>query len=778
MNRKQRRAQGKISPAAPQAAVPNLQQTFGEALRHHQAGRLQEAENIYRQILTADSRNTDALHLLGVVAHQVGRNDVAVELFGKAIAINGSNPAYHANLGVARIELGHFDEAVAACRAAIRLRPDQAEVHSNLGNALKELGRLDDAVAAYSDAIRLKPDDSVAHANLGAALMDQGRLAAAAAACRTAIRLKPDNAEAYSNLGVTLRGLRHLDGATAAYGMAICLKPDYAAAHSNLGAVLKDLGYLDEAVAACRAAIRLKPNYAEAHANLGAALKDLGQLDGAVAACRTAIRLKPDYTEAHANLGAALKDLGRLDDAVAACRTAIGLKPDYAEAHSNLGAALNDLGYLDAAIAASHIAIRLKPDYADAYSNLLMCLHYQADVGERAILDIAREFSRAVETGRTKPQFANQADPERRLRIGYVSGDFGRHPVGYFLSQILSSHDRTAVDIFCYANSHHVDDMTSQLQGTADHWRSLVGVSDQVAAALVAADDIDILVDLSGHTARNRLPMFALKPAPVQVSWLGFWGTTGLSAMDYILSDDATIRPGEEDCYSERVLRLPVCRFCYGPPDDAPPPARELPLRRQGYVTFGSFNNLTKVGPEVIRLWAKVLLAVPASRLVLKWSSLAGEGMRRRLTEAFADEGIGKERLDLRDASPHSRMLLEYGDIDVALDPFPFSGGLTSCEALWMGVPVITLPGARAPSRQTFGFLQALGVTEWAAASPDDYIRIAVSLVADSDRLSRLRQDLRLRMASSSLCDGPAFTGRLETVYRQMWRQWCQDQSR
>jgi predicted O-linked N-acetylglucosamine transferase (SPINDLY family) len=351
------------------------------------------------------------------------------------------------------------------------------------------------------------------------------------------------------------------------------------------------------------------------------------------------------------------------------------------------------------------------------------------------------------------------------LRIGYVSGDFGLHPVGHFLAPILAHHDTSAFEIVCYASRRLDDAMTARLRARADHWRDLVGLDDDEAAALIARDRIDLLIDLSGHTEHNRLGVFARRPAPLQASWLGFWGTTGLDAIDFILSDALTIPAAEEDGYSERVVRLPGLRFCYAPPDYAPPP---LLSPRQG-VVFGSFNNLAKLGPDAIRLWARLLQRVPEARLLLKWKSLGEAATRQRLVDGFAAEGIGAERLILRGASPHQAMLAEYNDIDVALDPFPFSGGLTSCEALWMGVPVVTLPRGGPASRQSAGFVTALGHPDWVARDEEDYLRIAADLAADRDRIRRLRGGLRPAMARSALCDGAAFTKTLEQVLRGLW---------
>jgi predicted O-linked N-acetylglucosamine transferase (SPINDLY family)/predicted SAM-dependent methyltransferase len=641
-----------------------------EGLRHHQAGRLSQAERRYLRILSMEPGHADSWHQLAIMANQLGKHDIAVGMLNKAIAINGAVALYR----------------------------------SNLGNVLADLGRVGEAVGAYQ--------------------------------------------------------------------AAICIKPDYGEARSNLSAALRGLGQLEEAILACKIALCLKPELAEAYSNLSVALMDLGRLDEAVAAFAAALRVKPDYAEAHSNLGNALRELGHLGDAMAACKAALSIAPNYPSAYSNFGVALTEFGRFDDSVAAFTRALRINPDYAEAHSSLLMSLYYRPDVTGDMILVEARRFAAQFERHSEPIFFDNSRDLDRRLRIGYVSGDFRRHPVGYFLAAVLLHHRRTAIEVFCYTNSAKADDVTDHLRGAADHWRSLVGLSDEAAAKLVGADRIDILIDLSGHTGLNRLPLFARKPAPIQASWLGYWGTTGLSAMDYILTDTVTVPPSEEHWYSEQVLRLPDGRFCYAPPEYAPPQA-EPPLRRVGYVTFGSFNNLAKIGPEVVRIWAAVLRAVVGSRLLIKWKSLDDDRVRWTLMAAFAAEGIEAERLLLRGASPHPEMLAEYGDVDIALDPFPFSGGLTSCEALWMGVPVITLPTGGVPSRQTLGFLRCLGLNECVAADPDDYVRIAAGLAADGERVAEYRRALRSRMAASPLCDGAGFAQSLEAAYRTMWRNWC-----
>jgi predicted O-linked N-acetylglucosamine transferase (SPINDLY family) len=477
--------------------------------------------------------------------------------------------------------------------------------------------------------------------------------------------------------------------------------------------------------------------------------------------------------ETNNNLGNALASRGAHRDAEVCFERALSIKPEFAEAYANLGNAFREQGRIAAALASYERALALEPRSPSIRSGRLLALTYSPAWSSAEILAEAEAFAALVEPTEQVTAWPNDRDPERKLRIGYVSGDFRRHPVGYFLSAVLASHDKREVDVFCYANSAQKDDLTERLRGHADHWRAITGLTDDSVARRIIADEIDILVDLSGHTAQNRLGLFARKPAPVQLSWLGYWGTTGLASMDYLLSDAVTVSVGEERFYSEQVIRLPTGRFCYAPPDYAPQPSFEPPMLRSGFVTFGSFNNLAKLGPDVARLWAEVLKAVPESWLLLKWFSLSDEAVRQRVQGIFKEFGISSDRLILRGRSPHADMLAEYGDIDIALDPFPFSGGLTSCEALWMGVPVVTLPGDAAPSRQTQGFLHTLGLDGWVATSAPDYVAIAAGLAADGASLQNFRRDLRSRMAASPLCDGPTFTRGLEAAFRDIWKRWC-----
>ena len=597
------------------------------------------------------------------------------------------------------------------------------------------------------------------------------RLGDAEVACIQALMLDPNHASSLYLMATILAEAGRPTESLEFIDQAIALGPNVAEAHGNRGITLMALGRLDEAERALRRAMELDPRRAEpwyALGNLKAQQKDH---PAAFEAFLKALEIDPRNGRSWTNLGIALQEMGKLDDAVAAYERARSLLPDEAAIYYNVGVAFHAQGRPMDALAANLRAIELDPRYVAAHSNLLFDMVYLTDSSAGGLLEAHKNWDRLHGPLELAPRaMAKGEDPERRLKIGYVSGDFRQHPVGWLLANVLPAHDKNQVEVFCYHNESTTDDVTERLKSSADHWRDIVGLDDDQFAEQVRSDGIDVLVDLSGHTAHNRLVAFAKRLAPVQASWVGYPSTTGLAAMDYLVMDAATVPPGAEAWCSEAVVRLPHGRFCYAAPLDAPPIAE----RPEGPVVFGSFNHLAKVGPEVVRLWARVLDAVPGSRLVLKWKSLNEPSVRARLVSAFAAQGVGADRLELRGPSSHADTLAEYGDVDIALDPLPYSGGITSAEALWMGVPVVTWPQDRIASRQTLAFLAELGLTDLAAASEDDYVRIAADLAADPARRAELRRTLRPRMAASPLTDGARFTPGLEAAYRQMWRAWCE----
>ena len=600
--------------------------------------------------------------------------------------------------------------------------------------------RLDLAEAIYRRVLEAAPGNFDALHLLGLAVRRRGNHTEAVELIRRAVTVFPASPDAFYNLGNTLRGCGRLAEAAQAYHAARTLRPRDANILNNLGNVLMDMGRPQEAEPWYRAVTEIDPRNRDAHSNLGAALRAMCRLDEAVAAFGQALRLDAGNVSAHNNLGMTLMGQGRIEEATKSFLRALAMQPTYEAAHSNL----------------------------------LMCLNYDEHLtnaellAEHVVWDV--RHGRGVVTRLPPP--TNDRDPDRPLRVGFVSSDLGRHPVGYYLARVIPNLDKARIESVFYSGRLHEDDFTERLKAGAIAWRFIVGVSDEALAQRIRDDGIDILVDLAGHTAGNRLQLFAAKPAPVQVGWIGYFNTTGLAAMDHILMDPVTVPPGDERWFVEAVVRLPDGRFCYEPPDFAPDVAPP-PCLERGHITFGSFNNLSKVTGEVIRLWAAVLNAVPGSRMVIKWQNFLAPSECRRIRHAFAAEGIDEARLDLRPASRHPDMLAQYADVDIALDTFPFCGGLTSCEALWMGVPIVTLPGPRPVSRQTLGFLSGLGLTEWAASSPGDYVAIATDLATAPGRLAALRAGQRERMAASPLCDGPRFARHLEAALRDIWRRWC-----
>jgi predicted O-linked N-acetylglucosamine transferase (SPINDLY family) len=688
--------------------ILTIQQAFELALEHHRAGRLPEAERVYRQILNQQPRHIEAIHFLGVIAHQVGKNDAAAELIRQAIALNPSYAIAYTNLGLVLKDSGKLGEAIACCQQSIRLDPSSPEAHGNLGHCLVAAGKAREAEAAFRQAIALNPGLADAWYNLGNALYDQARL----------------------------------DDAIAAFGKVITLAPDHGDAHDNLGNALRRRGRIDEALAAYRSALLLKP-------------RDAGTFN---------------------NLAGALNQMGRLDEAIAAARQAIAHRPDYAEAYNNLGGALRDRGQLDEAIAALHRAIELRADYAEAHSNLIFVKLYHPACEAQSIAEEHRQWNRQHAQPLRPPTDSpprGAGDPNRRLRIGYVSPDFRDHAVCRFALPLVAAHDRSRFEIFCYAQVWAPDATTQQVQRHADGWQNIAGMSDADVAQRIRADQIDILIDLAGHTDGNRLLVFARKPAPVQVTYLGYPATTGLDAIDCRLTDELADPRGVTDSYcSEALIRLPNSAWCYQPPDFSPA-VSDLPALQNGYITFGSFNNFSKINPPLLKRWADILHRVPRSRLMLKAMSLRCESVGKYVREMMKDLGIGPDRLDLHgwvSAADHLRL---YSHVDIGLDTYPYHGTTTTCEALWMGVPVVTLAGQSHVSRVGVSLLTNVALGHLVAQTADEMVGLAVGLANDVPGLQKLRRTLRQQMQQSPLMDAPALARNVETAYLHMWRNRC-----
>jgi len=553
------------------------------------------------------------------------------------------------------------------------------------------------------------------------------------------------------------------------------LRPVFPAALVNYGNVLRTLGRIDEALASYQRAIASAPMLADAHNNLGTALKDLGRWAEAAAAYREALTLAPRSAIAHYNLANVLKEGGDAQQAEGLLLRALELDPALPEAHLNLGNLRKDQGRLTDAMASFSRAVAARPSYVAAHANLLFTLAYVDELPQSKIYDLHRAWGERHASGLLTGGHPNAREPGRRLKVGYVSPDFRAHACAFFVEPLLRHHDRTAVEVYAYAEVAQADAVTNRLRGVTDVWRSTVGLTDEQVAALIRADGIDVLVDLAGHTANGRLLALARKPAPVQVEYLGYPATTGIAAMDWRLTDAVAEPVGQSEAfYTERLYRLPHSLWCYQPfPDMGEVSA--LPALTNGGVTFGSFNNYAKVGPRVVALWALVLQAVAGSRLVMI-TVPAGEA-QERLWATFEALGVSRERVVLHDRLDRRAYVSLFGDVDVALDPFPCNGGTTTCDALWMGLPVVTVKGETFLSRASLSVLSACGLADYAAADMAAYVDICRQLATDLPALAALRSGLRGQLQASPLLDAPAFARDIEAAYRAMWMQWCDSEA-
>lgn len=644
----------------------------------------------------------------------------------------------------------------------------------NLALSHLHAGRLDQAALLCRQVLTADAEFPHALHWLGYILCQQGHAQDGLAMMRRACELSPQTFDYHQNLAVVLFSLGALEDSEQSCRRALQIRPEDAPACSNLGSILKARGQLKESVEWYRKAISIQPDAAPLWNNLGTALNSSGQFAAAVEAFEKALQLEPRFAQCLSNLGTALKELGRLGEAISVLRRAIELQPDLADAHHNLGVALHDAGQAQAAVDSYRQALSADADGVSG-SGLLMAMQCLPAVDPSQILQGHRAWARRHEPAmaRLRRPHENSRDPDRRLRIGYVSPDFREHSVTTFIEAALSHHDHAQVEVFCYSDVIRPDAVTRRLQAYADHWRSIVGLSHEQVVRIVRDDAIDILVDLAGHTAGNRLRAFAARPAPVQATWLGYLDTTGLESMDWRITDGLCDPPGmTERWHTERLLRLPRTFACYTPPADAPdvsPP----PSAKAAHVTFACFARLAKVSAALLSLWQRILGCVPGSRLLIGARGLQDPWLREQFFAACSAAGIDKHRVDLLGHMPFDQWLALHVQVDIALDTWPINGHTTTCHALWMGVPVVTLAGQRYASRMGSSVLTNLGLGELSADNPEQYVQIATRLACEGDRLAVLRRTLRERISRSPLMDARGFSRDLEAGFRGIWRQWC-----
>jgi protein O-GlcNAc transferase len=770
------------------------------------AGRAAEGLDWLTRAKQRAPKNARVLANLGVAQKKNGLLREALESYREAAAIAPTLMTL-VNLARAERDAGQLSEAIATFQRAIALDPKAVDAWSMLSNALREAGQLDSALRAARKALAHNPWHGQAHLNEGTALHRLGQLADAVVSYWIASKVPASQKSASANLNVAL-GEPSARALTAAPELALVRRllehPKDVDAMLTLGRRARESGRIPTALCCLECAAEIAPK-ATTYLDIGTLAWTLGQHDQAqlrmlrVFECddvdvdtyrlfgrwlmleprfhlgrpawRTIIERCPDDTMALINLGVASQRRGLPTEAERLQRRALVLDPRSVEASVNLGVALNDQGRTRDAIAVYRDCLAQRPGAVQIASNLLFTLHFDPELSPETIfaehLAFGRSFAEPLREQRT---FSQNRDPDRRLRIGYVSADFRWHPVSYFLDPVLAEHDPTSVEVYAYSDVDRPDEVTRRFAGLVQRFTPCRRWSDARLAERIAADQIDILVDLAGHTGNNRMLVFARKPAPIQVSWLGYFDTTGVSAIDYRIVDEHSMTVEAERFFVERVVRLPRSSNCFrstAGPDPAPPPCLE-----RGHITFGCYNNPSKITRGVVAAFARILHEVPKSRLILKYAMFDDPVVRARYQGWLEAEGVPNERVDFRGHSAISRFMASFADIDIALDPFPYSGETTAAHTLWMGVPLVALEGTTLVQRLASRVLRVAGLDDYVASSLDDYVRIARSLAGAPERLAAERQELRERLRASPLFDHRGVTRDLEAAYRTMWQAW------
>jgi predicted O-linked N-acetylglucosamine transferase (SPINDLY family) len=740
-------------------------------------GRAEEGIGRLREYVARNPNSVVAHNQLGLLLMDQMRPADAIVHLQRAVELSPNSAELHNNLGNAYQAAGRLQDALNHYIRALELKPDNPDAASNIGTVMQSLDRLEDAEQWFHEALRMRPGFFPARGNLAVLYMAQRRYAEVLPIWQQLVTEQPRSHETWNNLGNCLNELGRFDEALNAYREALRVKPNFYPALNNIANVYRQQGRLNEAITAFQQALQADPAFAEGHNNLGVALVEAGRTAEGLAALEKALQLRPDYADPRINLANYARNRGELTKAAQLLREALALKPGNAWAWNNLGCTLTDSGMIGDAIACYSKALELSPDNHQAHSNILLNLHYLPHCPPERIWQEHRNWANRHELPLAKRQSSHQNDPNpnRPLRIGYVSADFRRHSVAFFLEPAIDHHDRSQFELFCYSDVPRPDDYTERFQqAVGQGWRSLCGVNHEDFARMIRQDKIDILVDTGGHTANSRLLSFATKPAPVQVTWIGYPNTTGMHAIDYRLTDAFADPPGAtEQWHTETLFRLPETFLCYRPVSETPAVVPS-PVAGGAPFTFGSFNNMAKINPALVELWSRILLAAPTTRLYLKNRALGEPQAQQLLIEQFARHGVTADRLILRGQLPGmTEHLAAYGDVDLALDTYPYHGTTTTCESLWMGVPVVSLAGLTHVSRVGCSLLRHAGLGDFVATSDQDYVNKAVWLAAHWAEWVRLRETLRTRLASSPLMDERGFVQNLEHAYRTMWRAWC-----
>jgi protein O-GlcNAc transferase len=612
------------------------------------------------------------------------------------------------------------------------------------------------------------PNSSILYNILGAVLFSQNKFDQSIKYYKKSIKNEPKYAQAYNNLGIVLQKQNKISEAINYYKKAITLKSDFFEASNNLGNALSELGKLNEALKHFEKAIKIKSDYAEAYNNLGFLYQKLGNFKKAQDNYEEAISNKLNYAEVYNNLGLLFNDLGKFEEAEINYTKAIKADPNYVKSYNNLGNLLSDLGKFNEADLILHKAIEIKPNYPKAFSNLLFNLNYQVDLDVNLYLSIAKKFRTNCKPTKSNIKYNYTKNPTK-LKLGLVSADFGNHPGGFFTLSTLKELKKKNFELIAYSASDRNDEFSNYFKPLFSKWHSIEKKNDEEVVKEIIKDGIHILIDLQGHSAKNRLPIFMYKPAPVQLSWLA-QGTTGINEIDYFVGSKHITPKHEEKFYVEKIYRLPEISQCFTTPTfDIK--INELPALKNNFITFGCINKLSKINDEVIFLWAEILLSIPKSQLLIKNRNLHNKSIADSIIKKFESKNITKKRIIFIGESETRKESLEtYNKIDITLDPFPYQGNTTTCESVWMGVPVLTLKGDRYLSHFGESINSNLNMNDWIAKSKEEYISKAIKFSSNIKELTRIRTNLRHKALSSPVFNAPKFAVHFNDMILKIWK--------
>jgi predicted O-linked N-acetylglucosamine transferase (SPINDLY family) len=785
-----------------------LVQLYQRALALQNTGQLPEAQAVCRQLLKLSPRHFDALCLLAMFEYQAGNYGEAEAHLSHAVELEPRSLKAHLNRAVVLQAQQRFEEAEAGYRRAIVLDPGSAVARNNLGNTCWRLNRLGEAIENYDKAIALKQDFPNAWYNRGMVLGQLGRHEEALGNHQRALALDPGFADAWNGQGSALRALGRLTEALDSfdralvinlnfvaalnnrgnalralerplealdgYDKALAIDPNYVEALNGRGSILSGLRDFDQAIASFKRALAVRPGYAEAFANLGTARSDLGEMDQALSDFDRALALAPELIEAWVGRGHALHRLKRISQALACGERVLSLEPKSYRAFALIGHCLANLGRIDEAIARFDDALAIKPDFAEAISLKIFVLDFAAGAGFVEQRDARKVWWEQVGSkiaARPHEPHHNVRDPQRRLVVGYVSADFREHSAARAFKPVLQYADKALFETVCYSCSPIKDGMTEEFRRMADRWRDASQWSDDRLVDRIRQDEVDILIDLSGHTDGHRLGVFARKPAPIQVHGWGHGTPPGLPTIDYVFSDPVTIPSQVRGLFHEAIYDLPCIMTLDPLPADVP--LADLPALGNGFITFGVFNRISKISDPAVEVWAQILDRLPRSKLLVKDQAIDDSLVRDNLLARFARYGLRSERIDLLGATSRSDHLTALNRVDICLDPFPQNGGVSTWEALQMGVPVVARLGNTLSSRVAGAILSAIGMKDWVAENASDYLEIAVAQGSKVEDLSRLRRALPGRIAASTAGNPAAYADEVAKAFRGMWQNYC-----